>query len=73
MLRAVDQFHSEFRAYPGYFQDQVETDIVRLKVSEFVHTNRYMIPWSGYYYYYFFIIIIIYLYFFLVFHFVCVY
>lgn len=33
MLRAVDQFHSEFRAYPGYFQDQVETDIVRLKVS----------------------------------------
>lgn len=32
MLRAVDQFQSEFRAYPGYFQDQVETDIVRLKV-----------------------------------------
>ena len=32
MLRAVDQFHTEFRAYPGFFKDQVETDIVRLKV-----------------------------------------
>ncbi|XP_042236072.1 NEDD8-activating enzyme E1 regulatory subunit-like [Homarus americanus] len=42
MLRAVDQFHSEFRAYPGYFQDQVETDIVRLKVC----VNRLLADWG---------------------------
>lgn len=42
MLRAVDQFHSEFRAYPGYFNDQVETDIVRLKVC----VNRLLADWG---------------------------
>ncbi|RXG60580.1 NEDD8-activating enzyme E1 regulatory subunit [Armadillidium vulgare] len=42
MLRAVDQFHSEFRAYPGYFKDQVETDIVRLKVC----VNRLLSDWG---------------------------
>lgn len=42
MLRAVDQFHTEFRAYPGFFQDQVETDIVRLKVC----VNRLLTDWG---------------------------
>ncbi|KAK3871146.1 hypothetical protein Pcinc_023708 [Petrolisthes cinctipes] len=42
MLRAVDQFQSEFRAYPGYFQDQVETDIVRLKVC----VNKLLADWG---------------------------
>lgn len=45
MLRAVDQFHSEFRAYPGYFQDQVETDIVRLKVSKHLDVIIYTDSW----------------------------
>ncbi|XP_064467372.1 NEDD8-activating enzyme E1 regulatory subunit-like [Ornithodoros turicata] len=33
MLRAVDRFYSEFNRYPGYFEDQLETDISKLKAS----------------------------------------
>ncbi|KAK7077672.1 NEDD8-activating enzyme E1 regulatory subunit, partial [Halocaridina rubra] len=42
MLHAVDQFHSEFRTYPGYFNDQVETDIVCLKVC----VNKHLADWG---------------------------
>lgn len=43
LLRAVDLFHSEFRCYPGYFAEQVETDIMRLKVC----VNKLLSDWSG--------------------------
>lgn len=33
MLRAVDRFYSEYNRYPGYFKDQLETDISKLKAS----------------------------------------
>lgn len=32
MLRGVDRFFSEYNTYPGEFDDQVEPDIVKLKV-----------------------------------------
>jgi amyloid beta precursor protein binding protein 1 len=32
MLRGVDRFYSEYNLYPGEFEDQVEPDIVKLKV-----------------------------------------
>ncbi|XP_076370539.1 nedd8-activating enzyme E1 regulatory subunit APP-BP1 isoform X2 [Tachypleus tridentatus] len=31
MLRAVDRFYTEFNRFPGYFDDQVEPDIIKLK------------------------------------------
>lgn len=33
MLRGVDRFYAEYNAYPGEFDDQVEPDIVKLKVK----------------------------------------
>lgn len=33
MLRGVDKFQAEYNSYPGEFDDQVEPDIVKLKVS----------------------------------------
>ena len=33
MLRAVDRFYEEFNRYPGWYNDQVEADVARLKVS----------------------------------------
>ncbi|CAN7992646.1 unnamed protein product, partial [Ixodes hexagonus] len=33
MLRAVDRFYGEYNRYPGYFEDQLETDINKLKTS----------------------------------------
>lgn len=32
MLRGVDKFQAEYNSYPGEFDDQVEPDIVKLKV-----------------------------------------
>lgn len=32
MLRGIDRFYSEYNTYPGEFDDQVEPDIVKLKV-----------------------------------------
>jgi hypothetical protein len=32
LLRAVDRFYSEYNRYPGYYDDQVETDVSNLKV-----------------------------------------
>lgn len=32
MLRAVDRFYNEYNRYPGFFEDQLETDISKLKV-----------------------------------------
>lgn len=31
LLRATDRFYTEYNRYPGYFNDQVEPDIVKLK------------------------------------------
>lgn len=31
LLRAVDRFYSEYNRYPGYYDDQVETDVSNLK------------------------------------------
>jgi hypothetical protein len=36
MLRGVDRFYSEYNTYPGEFEDQVEPDIVKLKVWHFI-------------------------------------
>ncbi|CAN7989608.1 unnamed protein product [Ixodes pacificus] len=33
MLRAVDRFYNEYNRYPGFFEDQLETDISKLKSS----------------------------------------
>ena len=33
MLRGVDRFQLEYNRYPGEFEEQVEPDIVKLKVS----------------------------------------
>ncbi|XP_021352742.1 NEDD8-activating enzyme E1 regulatory subunit-like isoform X1 [Mizuhopecten yessoensis] len=33
LLRAVDKFYEEFNRFPGWYNDQVEPDIPRLKVS----------------------------------------
>lgn len=35
MLRGVDKFQAEYNSYPGEFDDQVEPDIVKLKVLPF--------------------------------------
>lgn len=35
MLRGVDKFQAEYNSYPGEFDDQVEPDIVKLKVPFF--------------------------------------
>lgn len=35
MLRGVDKFQAEYNSYPGEFDDQVEPDIVKLKVISF--------------------------------------
>ncbi|KAF2358241.1 THIF-type NAD/FAD binding fold [Trinorchestia longiramus] len=43
LLRAVDAFHSEFRCYPGFYDHQVEADIVRLKGC----VNRLLSDWGG--------------------------
>lgn len=32
MLRGIDKFQTEYNSYPGEFDDQVEPDIVKLKV-----------------------------------------
>ena len=32
LLRATNKFYSENGAYPGYYDDNVETDITKLKV-----------------------------------------
>lgn len=32
LLRAVNKFHTENGSYPGYYDDNVETDIAKLKV-----------------------------------------
>ncbi|KAL3860740.1 hypothetical protein ACJMK2_010815 [Sinanodonta woodiana] len=31
LLRAVDRFYEEYNAYPGWYNDQVETDVSKLK------------------------------------------
>jgi len=36
MLRGVDKFQAEYNSYPGEFDDQVEPDIVKLKVFSFL-------------------------------------
>jgi hypothetical protein len=36
MLRGVDRFYSEYNTYPGEFEDQVEPDIVKLKVWKLI-------------------------------------
>ncbi|KAL3198134.1 hypothetical protein MRX96_014476 [Rhipicephalus microplus] len=33
MLRAADRFYSQYNRYPGFFEDQLETDISKLKAS----------------------------------------
>lgn len=33
MLRAADHFYSQYNRYPGFFEDQLETDISKLKAS----------------------------------------
>lgn len=35
MLRGVDKFQAEYNLCPDEFDDQVEPDIVKLKVSSF--------------------------------------
>ena len=34
LLRAVERFHSEYNRYPGYYDDHIEADIPKLKVSQ---------------------------------------
>lgn len=41
MLRGVDKFQAEYNSYPGEFDDQVEPDIVKLKVSIFLYMYNY--------------------------------
>lgn len=40
LLRAVDMFYDSYNSYPGYYSDQVESDVVKLKscLSKFVHS-----------------------------------
>uniref|UniRef100_A0A1E1X2X7 NEDD8-activating enzyme E1 regulatory subunit n=1 Tax=Amblyomma aureolatum TaxID=187763 RepID=A0A1E1X2X7_9ACAR len=33
LFRAVDRFYGQYNCYPGYFDDQLETDISKLKAS----------------------------------------
>lgn len=35
VLRGVEKFQAEYNSYPGEFDDQVEPDIVKLKVCFF--------------------------------------
>jgi len=39
MLRGIDKFQAEYNSYPGEFDNQVEPDIVKLKVSRLFY-NR---------------------------------
>uniref|UniRef100_A0A2P2I2D0 NEDD8-activating enzyme E1 regulatory subunit n=2 Tax=Hirondellea gigas TaxID=1518452 RepID=A0A2P2I2D0_9CRUS len=43
LLRAVDLFYSEFHCFPGCYKQQVETDIVRLKVC----LSRLLSEWTS--------------------------
>ena len=40
LLRAVNKFHAENGAYPGFYDDNVETDIGKLKVIVTRGTRR---------------------------------
>lgn len=42
LLRAVGRFYSEYNRYPGYYADDVETDIVNLKVC----TSKILQEWG---------------------------
>lgn len=42
LLRAIDRFYGEYNRYPGYFTDQVEPDIVKLKGC----LNRLLQEWN---------------------------
>lgn len=33
LLRAIDMFHEQHNAYPGWYADQVESDVNKLKVG----------------------------------------
>ena len=37
LLRAVNKFHTENGSHPGYYDDNVETDIAKLKVKKKCH------------------------------------
>lgn len=41
MLRGVDRFYSEYNMYPGEFEDQVEPDIVKLKVWHIISSTKH--------------------------------
>ena len=32
LLRAVDRFYEEYNVYPGFYTQQVESDVIKLKV-----------------------------------------
>lgn len=34
MLRGVERFYADYNTYPGEFDDQVEPDILKLKVFQ---------------------------------------
>ena len=34
LLRAVDRFYEEYNLYPGFYTQQVEADVNKLKVSQ---------------------------------------
>lgn len=36
VLRGVEKFQAEYNSYPGEFDDQVEPDIVKLKVCNII-------------------------------------
>lgn len=37
LLRASEEFYSQYSRFPGWYDDQVEADIPLLKVSAFTH------------------------------------
>jgi len=49
MLRGVDKFQAEYNSYPGEFDDQVEPDIVKLKVLSFFCTYDVIIALQLFY------------------------
>ena len=41
LMRAAEEFYTEYSRYPGWYDDQVEADIPLLKVCFQTHCHRY--------------------------------
>ena len=40
LLRAIDMFHEQHNTYPGWYTDQVEADVNKLKVGRRLWTKQ---------------------------------